>query len=305
MLDPIPHAFTRPHWHRIIPSLLAIALISSAARAATFSWSNPGTSGSWSGTSDWTPTPGAGGPGANDTANLVDTGGTNRVVTYDTAASGTIGTVNFTQLSSATNTLLLNGGRNFVDLAPLTLGGSNQGVSELRLISNGLSLTGSATSLQINSGGLLTLSPGSSNSSPSQFYGPVTLSGGTISVIQGASGSAAQESLAGPLTMTSGTIAFAGTGSTDTRLQVQGNFNGTGGLIMYNGSGSNNLESLVLAGPANILNGALLDTHVQIMIEGTANQNLSVTTGTLNTLLIRNGHSATVSSSVPGPMLAS
>lgn len=287
---------------RVALLLFLLIAVGGPAKAGSFTWSSPQSSGSWSSVSAWTPAPGSGGPGVNDTANLIDTGGANRVVTYDSQASGTVGALNFTETSAGTNTLLLQGGdSNFADLAPLVLGSSGHGVSELRMISNGLSITGSAPLLTINAGGLLTLSPGNTNANAAQLNGPVTLSGGLINVIQGASGSEAKEYLNNTLTMTGGTISLYGSGGSDTRLHVGNNFIGTGGLIMMAGSGSGNVGTFFLDGTTNQFNGVLLDSHVQIMMEGTNNQDLTVTTGTLNTLIVRSGFSATITSNVTGP----
>ena len=184
----------------ILVCLTFLAIDLPRALGASFTWGSASVSGSWSNSTQWSPN---GVPSISDSATLGNTGGVARVITYDALASGTVGTLSFVQTSSGTNTLLFQGGKDLVDSASLTLAGSSGGVSELRMVSNGLSLNVSAPSLTINSGGLLTLTTGSANTNSPQFNGSVTLSGGRIQASQGVVGSVAQENVGGALSMDS------------------------------------------------------------------------------------------------------
>ena len=250
------------------------------ASANNFTWSNSN-SDNWSNASQWTPN---GVPSTSDTANLLSSSTLNQIVTYDTGASGTIGMLNFTQLSTGTNTLLVQGGMNFIDLAPLVLNG-NTGGTELRMVSNGLVLTGSAPSLTIQQGGLLTLASGTSILNGAQFKGPVFLAGGIIQTSPSGSGLAGVETFGNSLSITSGTLSVTGTLNINGNLSVSpastisiivngtsavGQFGqvGVGGTITLSGS-------LILAGTTGLQPGSsftIISNTGSSAISGTFNE---------------------------------
>ena len=274
----------------ILVCLTFLAIDLPRASGASFTWGSASLSGSWSNSTQWSPT---GVPSISDSAILGNTGGLSRVVTYDALASGAVGTLSFVQTSSGTNTLLFQGGKDLVDSASLTLTGSSGGVSELRMVSNGLSLNVSAPSLTINSGGLLTLTTGSANTNSPQFNGSITLSGGWIQASQGVVGSVAQENVGGPFSMTSGTISLSGS----TFLAVSGAFTSSGGTITMTSSTSGG--ELCLFGSSNSFTSTTLSNSVPVALCATGTQTLTVAS-TLNAVIATSSGTTVKIISTPG-----
>jgi len=245
----------------LLLTLLAGPLASPGV-AATYTWT--GASGTtWSLASNWSPSSTA--PAAGDTANILSSS-TNQTVVYDSAASGTLGTLSISQTSAATNQLTLL--RNLTVSSAITLGASNGGSSVIYL--DGMDISGttgasgsavltvsSASGIVINSGGVLGMSVGgASNTYQPYVAGNVTVSGGALIIYSGKVSSAATVgNITGSFTMSSGTLVLGSTAkggsSTDVRLSITGNCNITGGVI------SGTTGTLNLYGSTNTISGIL------------------------------------------------
>ncbi len=210
-----------------------LTLSGSQSMAATYTWSGA-SGGSWSAPANWTANSGV--PTTSDTANLLDTATTRNVI-YDTSASGVLGALSITQTSNAINKLTVQ--KNLTVANAITLAASS-GTSMIYIDSYdaaaGLNLT--VPSLTLNSGGVLAFSVGgASNTLNPKITGSVIISGGSlIEYLVPNTSSAGYSFIAGDLSMTSGTIWIGATGvsglaGTQTRLQVSGNVNITGGAV--------------------------------------------------------------------------
>jgi len=176
--------------------LSLVACLIPSALAQTYDWDGNGTSsasGNWSTGANWNPNAPANDPGAGDTANLVDTGA-NRIVTYDTGATGALGTLNFNQASAFTNTLDLARGLSVTNAITLS---ATTGVEEIRISPSTSTLTMSVPTLNIATGGLLTMKFGTANTNLSSLNGAISMSGGNVTIVSGLAGSAAQASVSG------------------------------------------------------------------------------------------------------------
>lgn len=307
---------------KIIPLFFCLLMLSARlGSAATYTWANVQASGSdnWSTASEWIGSTGTTGiiPTTADTAFLLDTGGTNRIVFYDATASGALGTLNITQTSNGTNTLVITptsgGGKTLTISNAIALGASGGGVAELRLISNGANGANLVdyAGLTINSGGLLTLSPGAGPTTytPATFSGPVTLnSGGQILVVCGTTTGSVSHTISGAFTMNGGQIVITGSSTTDVRLTIGGNADLESGTISQ--MGSSTLGQLCLTGGTNVIgNSVIFLGKTEVTLNGGASQTL-VTSSTLPTLALRYDGGAglgvrTVTSNVAGVNIGS
>jgi autotransporter-associated beta strand protein len=218
--------------------------------AVDYTWTSATTGGSWSVTGNWTP---SGAPTSGDTAALTDATA-NRTVFYDTAASGTLTGLSFTQTTSGIlNELRVQ--RNLRVTNALVLGASS-GTAQLTLLgASAASITGTFSGgITVNSGGVLSLAnfnpAGNASVFNANLTGNVTVSGGRLDfswVREGTATSSANSGqvLTGNLTMSSGTIAFDNPlgSSPDRRLQITGDVSVTGGRFTTNATaGVSNLR---------------------------------------------------------------
>jgi hypothetical protein len=289
----------------------AFALVPFAplAVSAQIAWDGNGTSssgGNWSTAVNWAGdiAPATG----NHTAVLGDTGA-DRTISYDAAASGTLGNLSFTQSSAFANRLELQ--RSLSVTAPIAMGATT-GTERITVGSTaaaGFALTCSG-GMTLDPGGQLILTA-TGNGGSGFNYGNVgsanttfTLQGGTFTVApttgNSSSGSAAN-TLSGNLVMTSGSLvienAGGGASKPDRRLTVSGNVTITGGTISSTLAGING--SLAFQGAQSTLNPASFDTDLNVSLEFGSGQALS-TNQTLGNVLVRGTGIKTLTSSVPG-----
>ncbi|MDX2082219.1 MAG: autotransporter-associated beta strand repeat-containing protein [Terrimicrobiaceae bacterium] len=269
-------------------------------------WNAAG-NGTWSTAGNWTP---ATVPGTGNTAILNNTS-SNRTVTYDTAASGTVGTLTINQTTAGvTNAVDLL--RSLTLQSALTLGASG-GTALMSIGSNqtvGFSLT-SANGVVVNSGGVLGLSA-TTNTGGTGFQTAstsastaITISGGTLQ-IQASTGSnttaAANNTINGNLTMTSGSIHFDNiVGSTaDRRVDIRGSLvNITGGTITANRSGSI-LQFQSTANSTMVLNpDSFQQSNISLNFQSDFTQNFS-TNQTLGSIALRGIGVKTITSTAVG-----
>lgn len=262
----IPNAVSAPLIAFCVAALVCVQ--PTALRAATYTWDgngNPSLGGNWTETVKWNPDAPTGGPGSADTATLGNTEA-NRVINYDTGASGFLDTLIFEQTSAFINTLNLL--KSLTIAKALTLGASGGGTSELRL-ANGITATVGGTGLSINDGGLVSVSTNNSTTSAAQgnITGIVNMTGGAITLSTPASGN-------------------------ETRLKISDNFSASGGNISLS-STTGTKGQLVLGGTTNALSGSVtFGPQILISLEKDADQSLS-TSVRLNDVLLR-GTSPTV-----------
>ncbi|PAW77903.1 MAG: hypothetical protein B9S32_09905 [Verrucomicrobia bacterium Tous-C9LFEB] len=198
-----------------------------------------------------------------------------------------------------TNTLLLTSSGTAIGTSIFNVNGalslgSPSGTVEIRLspsVNAGFSQLSATGGITVNSGGLITLDGTTGTTVNANVKSPVTLSGGTMSVLGGsASGGVGQA-----LTMTSGVITFdKNAASTAGRLTIGGDFNATGGAITANHfSGSANI--IELYGANNTLSAVTINNsaNLSFSFRGTTNQSLTSSVD-LPSLILRNGKINTV-----------
>ncbi len=277
----------KPSYNPFVSSVLALAA-SSTLHAQTWDGNGtPNAGGNWSTALNWSidtvPTTG-------NTA-VLDNSGANRTVIYDSAASGALGMLTFNQSSAFINTLSVQ--RALTITTALTLGATGGGTSQFAIAPSSAALTVAITGgLTINSGGLLTMGFGTSNSFNSTLSAVTTTSGGTLSVSAAPTTGSAPGVINSTLNMTSGAITLNSAAITDLRLQVNNNFTATGGAITSTNSGT-----LVLNGGINSISGsATLGSNISVSLGADANQTFSSSV-TLNTLVLR-GSAASITKTI-------
>ena len=264
---------------------LTAAIMPPPASAATYTWISATTGGNWSTTTNWNPT---GAPTTGDTANLNDAT-TSRVVTYDSSASGALGTLSFTQSSNATNELKSQ--RDLSVTTGITLGASS-GTSRIYVLPSGASNInlGSSGGISVSSGGMLSLGVFNPAATTTLAYGivnvgNVTVSGGVLeaadTVKNGTATSTAISLISNNLTMTSGTLAFSNSGYNARRLQISGTAGVTGGAVTAQ-AGSAELWLNSISG-SYTLAPASFDTRISMILGGSGDQSLAagITLGTV------------------------
>ncbi len=257
----------------------AMVMFAAPARAVVYTWTSSSTGGSWSVTGNWTP---SGAPTTSDTANLNDATA-DRVIFYDSAASGSLSTLSFTQSSAFKNELQIQ--KQVSVTNAITLAASS-GTSRIYILPTG---TGALNpifngGITLNAGGMLSMgafNPSGSTSVGTAFLnGNVTVAGGVLEladvVKSGSMGASASTNnqLNNALTMNSGTIAFMNNGYTDRRLSVAGNLNIGGGSVTAVGSGA----SFYLSGSTNVFNPTTFDSATKITMVITANTDQTLST---------------------------
>ncbi len=171
---------------------------------------------------------------------MLDTvSGTTRVVTYDTAASGTFSTLTLNQTSSGTNTLDVQ--RSVIISNTITLGATNGGLARILLSpSSGTTVTTitSTASVVVNAGGMLSqmaYNPsGTTSFGRGDLSGSVTVQGGQFvaDTTKVGSGNSTSTFIYGTLAMTSGKLSIVNPSAmADRRLQVN-ILNITGGDVL-------------------------------------------------------------------------
>lgn len=206
--------------------LVLFAAMSASSLGLAQTWIAAG-NGTWSTAGNWSP---AAVPTTGNTSILGDTA-TNRTVTYDAAASGSLGNLTITQTSAAINSLDIQ--KNITLANTLTLGATGGGTARVILGSNataGFTLT-SSNGVAVNSGGSLVFVSTTNGGNTGVTLGglssstPVTVSGGTLT-IQATTGSntgTAVSSIGGNFTMSSGVVAIDNSaGGIDRRLAFNG-----------------------------------------------------------------------------------
>ncbi|MFM8413741.1 MAG: hypothetical protein ACKOCX_03355 [Planctomycetota bacterium] len=285
-----------------IATVLCTLAIAPQAFAIDYTWGSATTGGSWSVTTNWTPN---GAPTSGDTA-LLDNATVNRTVFYDTAASGSLTGLSFTQTTSGVlNELRVR--RNLAVTNALVLGASS-GTTQLTLAgTSAANITGTFSGgITVNSGGVLSLAnfnpAGRSDVFNANLTGNVTVSGGRLDfswVREGTATSSANslQVLTGNLTMSSGTIAFDNPlgSSPDRRLQITGDVSITGGRFTTNAtSGVSNIRydgTSILFAPTSYD-----DARFQISLQANGAQTYSGSTA-LQVLIARGTGIKTVSNS--------
>jgi PEP-CTERM motif len=288
--------------------LRALAALSVSATAAVSSlhaqaWNVGNSSGNWSIAANWV---GSTVPTTGNTATLGDVTSGNRTITYDTGASGTLGTLSFTQTTAgAVNQLLI--ARSLVVTNALTLG-ATAGAVNITLGSNSTvanTLAVGGAGLTLNSGSSLNFTSttnaagsGMINSGFGNSTQALTISGGSLTLDPSTGGNtttSATNNLTGTLTMTSGAITInnaSGTG--DRRLAISGNTSITGGTITSTLNASNG--AIFMSGVTNTFSPATFSTNIGITLDATVAQSLSSNI-TLGGLTVRGTGIKTVASS--------
>ncbi len=223
--------------------VLILAAMSAPGLGFGQTWNAVG-NGTWSTAANWSP---ATVPSTGGSAVLGDTAA-NRTVTYDSAASGSLGNLTITQASAATNTFDLQRSLNLANT--LTLGATSGGTAQFNLGSTaaaGFTLT-SLNGVTVSSGGSLLFSATTNTAGTGYTLGgvsgstPITVSGGnlTVQATVGSFTSGTAVSSAGNLTMSSGAIVIDNaTGAASRRLALNGqSITITGGSISGARSGA-------------------------------------------------------------------
>jgi autotransporter-associated beta strand protein len=258
--------------------LASLCLSMAPAAAVDYTWGSATTGGSWSETTNWTPN---GAPTTGDTA-LFDDATADRTVLYDTAASGTLTGLSFTQTTSdILNELWVQ--RSLSVTNAVTVGASS-GTARLLIAGTAGNVTGAfAGGVTVNSGGILSLGlfnpAGGSTVYAGNFSGNVTVAGGLFElsglIAEGTAtsfGATQPLSGSGNLTMTSGTINFVNNGNADRRLNVNGNLSVTGGSVTAVGTGN----SLQVSGATNVFAPEVFEANkFRIALQRSGDQTVS------------------------------
>lgn len=252
-----------------------------------------GTDLNWSTAANWSPSTA---PTAGITALLGNTGA-DRTVVYDASASGTLGTLTFTQTSAFLNALDVQ--KNLTVTNAITLAASGGGTAQLSLNSTGSNRTLTASGgIDIQSGGKLVLNFGDNIATGSYaptVTGNVSISGGTMAI--GAlpalqtSGST-NAIISGALTISSGSITIDN-GTKDLRLQVSGNFTATGGSLTTTGTTKGLLD---LGGATNSMSNFTMSSAYGIQLSRSGDQTLTGLPTQTGLLYMRGSGTKTVGS---------
>ena len=282
----------------------AVAVVGTAARglAVDYTWGSATTGGSWSVTTNWNPN---GAPTSGDTATLADATA-NRTVFYNSAASGSLTGLTFTQTTSGIlNELRVQ--RNLAVTNALVLGASS-GTAQLTLAgASAANITGTFSGgITVNSGGVLALAnvnpAGSGSTFNANLTGNVTVSGGRLDfswIREGTGTSSANGSqvLTGNLTMSSGTIAFDNPlgSSPDRRLQITGDVSITGGR--FTTTATSGVSNIRFDGASTVFAPASYDSaRFQLNLQRTGDQTYTGSTA-IQVLIMRGTGIKTVSNS--------
>ncbi|AHF90987.1 anchor protein [Opitutaceae bacterium TAV5] len=188
---------------------LTVLLAATPAIAADSAWN--GGDGNWSAATNWTPDTAA--PGAGDTATITGSSA-DQTVTYDSAASGLLGTLILDQAASGfANTLLVS--KSLTIASDIALGGNDAlGTAQLQLGAGTTLKIGDATTrgaltigqnavllatdssssptidanVTLNAGGLITLNSAAAVDTRTTLLGNFTANGGTIERVAGNAG---------------------------------------------------------------------------------------------------------------------
>ncbi|HEY9249881.1 MAG TPA: hypothetical protein VIO38_12145, partial [Rariglobus sp.] len=224
-MNTIPYR-TTPVALRTAALLLGLALVLPASLSATtYTWTGP-SDGLWSADSNWNP---AGGPpGTGDIANIFNPAASLLSISYDSSASGSLGSFNLNNTSGAAIQTLLELNRSLT----LTTGTSTL----FATVSNAttrIQLNGTS-SLTIGSGAVLEI--GTNSTSEQAYYTAIKLGSGytgagvfvngELKLINGVSSSAGF-TLQGPLTIAGGTLTAQGNNAVENPV-FTGNFTTTG-----------------------------------------------------------------------------
>ncbi|HSI07991.1 MAG TPA: PEP-CTERM sorting domain-containing protein [Rariglobus sp.] len=298
------------------PRFLSIAVLSLGAALpvisqTTYEWTSPSTGGNWSDFLNWTPTSGVGStfPGSADTGNLLNATA-NRTIVYDASAPGTLATLNFTQTSAFSNILSVEKSLNVTNA--ITLGASGGGTSQLIVQPGTASVTLTAPSITVNSGGKLSLNAGTAQAIQPFIAGAVTVNGGTLEAQKGVgtAGAAYAANFNGALTITAGsTVNLFNVGSgnlADNRLAIAGNFTAdlASGTFLMSGTLFN------LSGATNVITNASASSTFgqQLVLIANTDQSLALSGSgySVNQLWLRSAGNTvkTVGSGVGGQTLS-
>jgi autotransporter-associated beta strand protein len=282
----------------------AVAAVGTAARglAVDYTWGSATTGGSWTVTTNWDPN---GAPTSGDTATLANATA-NRTVFYNSAASGSLTGLTFTQTTSGIlNELRVQ--RNLAVTNALVLGASS-GTAQLTLAgTSAANITGTFSGgITVNSGGVLSLAnvnpAGSAGVINANLTGNVTVSGGRLDfswIREGTGTSSANQNqlLTGNLTMSSGTIAFDNPlgSSPDRRLQITGDVSITGGSITT--TATSGVSNIRFDGASTVFAPASYDSaRFQLNLQRTGDQTYTGSTA-IQVLIMRGTGIKTVSNS--------
>ena len=228
---------------------LAMAIAAPASAQTAYTW-NSG-SGTWSTTTNWTPTAPTNGPSGTGTTAVFNDTATNRTVS--STAALTLGGLSMTQTTANALNEVLFGGTTTISNA-VTLGASS-GTARLSFLGSTSAMTATFTNgITINAGGQLIAGINTaSNYRTTAVNGPITISGGLFEMnglYNGATSTNQNVTNTSGLTMTSGTLRFgAGMG----QFGPSGNLTITGGTLV-NDTGNTILS---LSGTTNTINPAL------------------------------------------------
>ena len=286
---------------RILTGTIALLVTAAASSGVVYDW-NGSTDLSWTNAANWTQN---GVPATGDTANLGDTA-TDRVIIYPSSGGVTVGTINFTQTSAATNALDVQ--KSLTVTNSITLS-TAAGIAELRISPQGTS--GNSTTsltvptLTIGAGGRLVLGVGGANGLVSQLSGNLVMTGGELVVTDSVPPSgAAQRTVSGTATITGGTIRVGTTNAapqtTEARLQISGNASISNAVI----NGSSGAQFILNGATSTLGADVTLGSSIQTVLSSSSAAQ-SLTSGVaLNTLFLRAFGSSqyvrTVTVNVPG-----
>lgn len=271
---------------KLYPRLLSLAALSVGAALpvfaqTTYDWTSATAGGNWSDFLNWTTVSGPGStfPGTTDTGNLVNATA-NRTVVYDASAPGTLATLNFTQTSAFSNILSVQKALTVTNA--ITLGASGGGTSQLIIQPGAGSVTLTAPSVTVNSGGKLSMNAGTAQANQPFIAGAVTVnSGGTLEAQKGVgtTGAAYAANFSGALTIAGGsTVNLFNVGSgnlADNRLGIGGNFTADlSGTFVFSGT------LIVLSGATNVITNASQSFGEQLVLIANTDQSLAVSGST-------------------------
>ena len=290
--------------------LVFVTMLGGIAHATSYTTSpiDSSTTGTWSNAADWAngATTPAGPPTTGDTATL-DNVGQNRIINYDTGASGTLDTLTINETGGFTNELFLQKALNVTNA--ITLGATGAGSLAVIDTQNvALESGGTTGTITINSGGELLFGNGTGNATA--VTGNVQLNdGGLLGTSTAVSGTTTiTETISGGVIMggssTGGTLTIGQDATGGYRLVVDGNFSATAGTIDFSGTphgtGSNSDDAaLYLAGTTNSIGSNVTvqgingtGAQAQIVLSGNENQTLTYSNpANVFNLYVRNDNS--------------
>lgn len=293
----------RTHQRQVLlgaASVATVGWLAVAASATTYNWGSSGSGGVWSTPTNWSPSSSVAGPTTGDTAVLGDATA-NRTVFYDTGASGSLGTLDFTQTDPYLNMLDMNKGLAITN--GVTLSASAGGMSEIFIDPAVPSTASTTTNLKtpavtLNAGGELEMSnyavSTNNYSAQTELVGNLVVTGGAFYIDQGVmpttyygtgNGPLLTTTVTGSLTMSSGQISFGAndpttgnafplyttsgyTATKNDRLTIEGNLTITGGTFVA-GYGT---DQLLLGGTTNSISGlsGAITPQVALFQQGSA-----------------------------------